>query len=184
MTTPVPERLMTIEEFLELPEEKPYREFLRGVCTRKEARNYFQGRLVAELIYRLAVCLQRSREGHVLAHVLHYDPTLDWAYLPDVEVRLMSRPYLSDPVEACPDFAIEVLSPRDRASFILERVELYMRAGTTLLWLVDPEREAITAYVRGEEQRVFRAGAMIDARPVLKDFSLDVGALFERVRTA
>jgi Uma2 family endonuclease len=77
-----------------------------------------------------------------------------------------------------PDFAIEVVSPGDYPGRIFERADFYMRAGTGLLWFVDPETESITAYRPGQAPTVHRAPAVIGALPVLRDFHLDVASLF------
>ena len=85
-------------------------------------------------------------------------------------------------MKRAPEFAVEVLSPDDRVMHWLERVDLYMRAGTKLLWVVDPEEETIRAFRPGERARVARAGDTLDALPVLATFELDVGAFFAAVR--
>jgi Uma2 family endonuclease len=82
------------------------------------------------------------------------------------------------PVAVNPDFAIEVVSPGDYPGRIFERADFYMRAGTGLLWFVDPETESITAYRPGQAPTVHRAPAVIGALPVLRDFHLDVASLF------
>lgn len=45
-----------------------------------------------------------------------------------------------------PDLAVEVLSPDDTASELLDKVNDWLRAGTRSVWLVDGERRTVTIY--------------------------------------
>jgi Uma2 family endonuclease len=174
---------MTLEEFLALPEVKPYREFVNGVVVEKSLPNEPHGLIVVELAADLRNYLKGSGEGVVASEVRHSfeSETEQRVYLPDLHVTLHSsrRGHEGEnPVRVQPDFAIEVLSPDDRAGSVLERVEFYIRAGTRLLWIVDPELESITVYRPGEGPQIARAGSELDARPVLRDFRLNVADLF------
>lgn len=57
-----------------------------------------------------------------------------------------------------------------------------MDAGTSLLWVVDPEEETIRAFRPGEPTQVYRAGDLADASPVLGAFELDVADFFGTLR--
>jgi Uma2 family endonuclease len=60
---------------------------------------------------------------------------------------------------------------------VLEKVAFYMRAGTQLLWVIDPEMETITSHRPGESPTVHASGGL-PASPVLAGFVLDVERLF------
>lgn len=171
---------MTLDEFLALPETKPYREYINGEVFEKPMPNREHGALSAELIRLIGNYLAESREARIFNEFRHIDRGQDWVYLPDINVTLAGRlgPFASGPEPVQPDFAIEILSPDDRYSRIAERVDFYMRAGTQLLWLVDPEARTIAAYRRGDAPALHRATETIDGQPVLKDFHLDLAALF------
>lgn len=184
MVSPAAERLLALDEFLEAPVEKPYREYLRGEVTEKPMPTDLHGAATSDLIGTFWVYLGQSGEGVVRNEVRHADRAQDWVFLPDVEIRPKAPPQARGPVEGAPPFAIEVLSPDDRVAQWLERVDLYMAAGTQLLWIVDPEDETVRVYRPDEAARTYRAGDVLDARPVLSDFSLDLAAFFARVREA
>ena len=170
---------MTLAEFLALPEEKPYLEFVDGEVVQKAMPTESHGVLVAELIRLLGNHLREARAGRVATEVRHVSRALDWVFLPDVSVTLGDRQpsQSSEPVDVTPDFAIEVLSPDDRPGRLFERVDLYLRSGVKLLWLVDPETKSIMVYRPGDPQVAVRSGTL-RAEPVLPGFSLDVGELF------
>ena len=170
---------LSLDEFLALPEEKPYREYLRGEVTEKAMPTDVHGVLAAEISFALAGYLKKTREGRVRIETRFADRGQEWVYLPDVCVRLgLAAPQQRRAVEGAPEFAIEVLSPEDRLSRTMERVELYMAAGTRLLWVVDGERRTITAYRPEQPVRTYHTGDTADGQPVLEGFTLDVAALF------
>ena len=172
---------VSIDEFLAMPETEPPSELIDGEIVQKPIPNEDHGSLVAELIGRLYNYLNQTGEGRVLTEVRHADRTDEWVYLPDINVALGKRTTSRGsrgPVETIVDFAIEVLSPDDRLSRVLRRIDLYLRSGTRLLWLVDPENRSITVYRRAEQPVSYYAPEVIDAQPVLSDFQLDLGELF------
>ncbi|MBI2766619.1 MAG: Uma2 family endonuclease [Chloroflexi bacterium] len=182
---PVKERT-TVDAFLALPETKPYRELIAGEVVEKAMPNASHSQTVGRLIQRLWNYLDKTREGKAETELRHADAGQDWVYLPDVSVTLAGRrpvdPALEHgPVLVPPDFAIEVLSPDDRAGRLSQRVDFYLRSGTRLVWVIDPEIDLVTSYEPGREPRVAQAPAVIDATPVLREFRLDLADFFAAV---
>ncbi len=178
---------MTLEEFLAIPEEPPYLEFADGEVLPRNSGGFAHGAMVAELGALVGNYLRQSGEGHAGISVTHatFTETGQRVFLPDITVfpaglrRWISRTGL---VRQHPVFAIEVLSPEDRPGRVADRVQFYLRNGTQLLWLVDPEDETITAFRPNAEAITAAAGDIIDAAPVLSAFTLDVAGLFAAVR--
>jgi Uma2 family endonuclease len=171
---------MTIEEFLAQPDEKPYREFLRGEVQEKPMPTQLHGRIVWVLSGRLYAYFQRARGGYGAPEVRHRDDEQDWVFLPDLAVYLGSgQPLAKGAVNEAPPFAIEVLSPDDQPARWIERVTLYLNAGTLLLWVIDPEARLIRVYRAGHPPQVARDGSWLAAVPVLPGFSIDVTELFD-----
>ncbi len=80
-----------------------------------------------------------------------------------------------------PDFAIEVLSPDDRAGRVLDRITFYLQTGVRIIWIVDPDDETVTVYRQDQQPRTLLPPALVDARPVLQEFVLDLDDLFGRL---
>ena len=175
---------LTLEEFLSMPETEPPSEYICGEVVQKVAPSWNHGLLVLEIGAMLRDYLRKSGEGFVNTELRHAARTEQRVYLPDVNVTLRQRaPRAPEqrrrgPIEVPPDIAIEVLSPDDAASRVLEKVDFYLRSGVRLVWLVDPDLETITVYRQGEAPRTHRAPETIDASPVLRDFHLDLAELF------
>jgi len=175
---------VSLEQFLAMPETEPASELIDGEVIQKMSPTLYHGTLVAELIRLLGQYLHESREGRLVTEVRHVNFAEERIFLPDINVTLAARqPTTREAgqhglVSVPPDFALEVVSPGDSVGRVLEKADFYMRSGTQLLWLIDPDSESITTYRPGQPPAIHRAPAVIDAQPVLSDFSLDVGALF------
>ena len=187
MAAPVRAPHMTLEEFLALPEEKPYLEFVNGEVQAKPMPNANHGRIVIRLANRLSTYLERTGEGEVLTEVRHATLTRNdqRVFLPDLNV-IPAADAASIPgtgiVRTHPAFAIEVLSPDDRPVRIADRVQFYLRNGTRLLWLIDPEDRTVTVFRPDAETLTHTAADTIDASPVLSSFELNLGDLFAAIR--
>lgn len=175
---------VSLEEFLAMSETEPASELIDGEVIQKTASCLYHGLLTAELIGGLGEYLDGTREGHAMNEVRHRDSGDQRVFVPDINVTLKGRlpksrsVGLHGPIDVQPDFAIEVISPGDSVGRVMEKADFYMRAGTGLLWLVDPELESITAYRPGAAPTTHRAPGVIDAKPVLSNFELDLATLF------
>ncbi len=181
---------LTIEEFLALPETEPASEYIDGEVVQKVAPSWYHASLVRELVRIVGNYLDANpAEGRVVTELRHaFRGSAPRVYVPDVGVlRVRNVPRdrkqrSRGPVEVPPDFAIEVLSPGDYPGRVLEKADFYMRTGTELLWIVDPELESVTVYRPGEAPAVHRAPHSLDAAPVLPGFAIDLAQLFAVLR--
>ena len=175
---------VSLEQFLSMPETEPASELIDGEVIQKTSPNLYHARLTRRLISLLDQYLVISREGEVLNELRHIDLREERVFLPDINVTLKGRlpkgreAGLHGAIAVQPDFAVEVLSRGESTGRTLKRADFYMRAGTQLLWLVDPEIESITVYRPNQAPTIHRAPSTIDAKPVLRDFALDLAALF------
>jgi Uma2 family endonuclease len=78
-----------------------------------------------------------------------------------------------------PDLAVEVLSPCDRPSEVVAKVEMYQEAGVPLIWLVDPDAKTVTVIASGMTTRVLQADDILDGGDFLPSFSVPVAEFFD-----
>ena len=71
-----------------------------------------------------------------------------------------------------PDLAVEVLSPSNRFSEILERVEDYLVAGTRLIWIFDPEARNVRSFRPDRAPLVVGEDGVLSGEDVLPGFTL------------
>src|SRR5262249_54068861 len=145
---------ITAEEFSRLPGKEHY-ELVAGRLQVSEPPGGLHGRIVV----RVASLLDAHVRAHNLGTVL-----VETGYVvrrrPDTwrgpDVSFVSRGRL-DPqavpesfVGFAPDLAVEILSPEDRATEMLEKVHEYLRGGSSLVWVIDPIRQRIEVYRSGK----------------------------------
>jgi Uma2 family endonuclease len=78
-----------------------------------------------------------------------------------------------------PDLAVEVLSPDDYAPEVLEKVADWLKAGTTLIWVVEPIRLNARVYRADGSETILGKTDALDGEDVLPQFTLALGPLFQ-----
>ena len=134
------------------------------------------GRLLGNFVsqQRLGV-VTGAETGFQLAH----DP--DTVRAPDVAFVRGGRIPQEEPAgffQGAPDLAVEVVSPGDRVSQLLTKVEQWLEAGCHQVWVVDPETLTVTVYGPGGAMRVVRRNETLDGGEVLPAFSIDASEFF------
>jgi Uma2 family endonuclease len=78
-----------------------------------------------------------------------------------------------------PILAVEVLSPNDRASKVLRKIDDYLNNGVLLVWLIDPEERTVRVLKPGELSKTLTAEQEIDGNGVLPDFRCALSEFFK-----
>lgn len=101
------------------------------------------------------------------------------------DVAFVSRDHLpggrvpAEPVpQLVPDLAVEVLSESNTEAEMDQKRRDYFRAGTRLVWMVDPRLRVIDVYTSPALPVRLVAGQVLDGGDVLPGFSLDLRGLF------
>jgi Uma2 family endonuclease len=130
---------------------------------------------------------------HCIAHSLGWVFPSDASYqcfpdkpkqvrLPDVSVVRRGRfPEEAPPeghIRLAPDLVVEVVSPNDLFSEIDEKVDDYLRAGTPLVWVLNPPLRILYVYRRDGSGNRLRDGEKVTGEKVLPGFECAVAALF------
>lgn len=173
--------LLTADELLALPESEQG-ELIRGDLQPMSPAGFdhflLTGRLTGAL-HRWADARGAGPVGGELGFILGRDP--DTVLAPDISFIAANRaPARGTPgfLALAPDLAVEVLSPSNSASAILEKVRIYLGAGVRLVWIVDPETNTLTEYTAGAAPRSLTAADTLDGGDVLPGFSLELEPLF------
>lgn len=77
-----------------------------------------------------------------------------------------------------PDLAVEVLSPTDRRPDVLRKIELYLRAGVRLVWIVDPRLKTVAVHRADGSVSLLDFAGSLGGEDVLPGFSLPVAHIF------
>ena len=81
-------------------------------------------------------------------------------------------------LEMAPDLAVEVVSPSDSPTAVQAKVDDWLKAGTRLVWVVDPETRTVTVHRPARPAAVYPEPGALDGAPAFADFSVPVRELF------
>lgn len=149
MATPS-ERLMTADELMALPDDGMRHELDEGRLVSVPPSGYKSSRVGSLLGVLLGGFIRLHRLG-IFAGLdggLRLRSQPDTVRAPDFSFVSQSRVVDSGSgyFPGAPDLAVEVLSPSDRFSKVLQKVREYLAAGTRLVWIVDPEDRSVVVF--------------------------------------
>jgi Uma2 family endonuclease len=183
------QRLLTAADLAALPDELP---------SGPVKYELDQGRLVvlmsppgerhgahqATIVTLLKLLGERTGHGKALGEVaiiLRRDP--DQVCAPDAAfIARRSLPVRTSPegyLETIPELVVEVRSKNDLVAAIRAKVDLYLKAGVTLVWVIDPNRKIVGIYRKRQKARELRVGDTLKAEGVIPGFRVAVEELFD-----
>src|SRR5574341_1720008 len=174
--------LLSADELLHMRFPDKRVELVRGRLVVSEPPGFLHG----ECMVRLARILGDYVASHDLGRVVAGDPGFKLASDPDTvrgpDVAFVQKGRIPDPppagyAELAPDLAVEILSPRDRPGETLAKVADWLRAGTRLVWVVDPERRIARVYRADGSETVVDAGGVQDGEDVVPGFACPLSAI-------
>jgi len=172
---------MTLDEFLALPEEKPYLEFDDGVVKQKTAPQADHGSIQLEFALRLNVVARSDHRGRVFTETRFVTP--GWAPVPDVSyyradrISPRSRDAFGD-FTIPPDIAVEIVSPTQSIGEQIKKCLRYAEVGVAVSLVVDPGDRSVYAVRPGHPLQVLREGDRIDLDDVLPGLTVTVDEFF------
>ncbi len=163
-------------------ETKPATEWLLGGPVQKVSQKHAHAILQGELYVRLAPWARgRGRVGPEWRFWLQPPGEAsrylvpDGAYLSYDRLRREARDEAQEP-RIAPDAAFEILSPSDRDVLVAHKIDVYLRAGTLLVAVIDPELRTIRLIDRDGERTLISGDTFRHA--ALPDFAFDIAEFF------
>jgi Uma2 family endonuclease len=179
------QRLVTAEEFEQMPEDDRYRyELVEGRLVRLSPVNFDHGRIVLQLAYLLRTHLKNRPEGVAVVEMgftLASNP--DTVRGPDVAFLRQERapaPGTRGFPRMAPDVAFEVLSPEDRPEEVRTKIAEYLGSGVELVVVVDPDEKTVVAHRSGTQPVILRDPTdVLDLADAIPGFTCRVTEIFE-----
>ncbi|NEP65196.1 MULTISPECIES: Uma2 family endonuclease [Moorena] len=176
-------KILTLEEFLKLPETKPASEYLDGKIIQKPMPQGKHSRLQGELIPAINSLVKAKKIACAF-------PELRCTFggrsiIPDISVFLWNRIPCDDNGEIAnvfnltPDWTIEILSPDQSHTKVTKNILHCLKHGTQIGWLIDPEEKTVFVYHSKQEIEVFDQPDMLLPVPsFVSELNLTVKDLF------
>ncbi|WP_088890993.1 Uma2 family endonuclease [Leptolyngbya ohadii] len=159
MATAKPD-LLTLTEFLQLPETKPASEYINGEVIQKPMLKTRHSRLQSKLIDAINSAAEEPQIGYAF-------PELRCTFsgrsiVPDVAVLRWQQIVLDendeplDDIFAAPAWTIEILSPEQSPNRVISNISHCLNDACDLGWLVDPDDRSILVFQSQQQPTLFQ----------------------------
>jgi Uma2 family endonuclease len=177
-----PSEVLTLKQFLRLPEIKPALEFIRGRIIQKVSPTLPQAIITLELANRIDRHARPGRLGLVLPKLrCNYGGESLVAAISCFAAGRLPRDEKGHYVERVflpPDLAIEILSPGPTVKFLTAKLARCLQNGVRLAWLIQPRKQREFVFRPGQTPRELGPGDVLDGHEVLPGFTLPLAELF------
>ncbi|MBP3960513.1 Uma2 family endonuclease [Gemmata sp. G18] len=184
--------MSTAEVLMPLPklvrdafEDRDHYEIVDGVHVELPPMSVDSQVLASRLLRHLSNYGVAQDLGEAYAEVLFKSPSKkDRNRRPDVAFVSYTRWSKYQPMpdtnawDVLPDLCVEVVSPNDTGDEIETKVDEYLQAGVTLVWVVYPRQERFYVYESASRVRRLTRVDTLDGGPVLPGFALPLSELF------
>ncbi len=176
-TTPIGEKLLTADEFLELCQRRLAKgELVRGVINETVSAGGEHSEIAAVLSSAMVTHVRPLRLGRISTSDagvwLERDP--DTVREPDVAYFSAEKLPLDVKVrgfyEVVPDLVVEIVSPNDSPQYVAERVAMWLSHGVRLVWAVYPLARTVAAHPSAGPTLIYTEDDELDGGEVLPDF--------------
>jgi len=176
---------LSLRQFLDLEDDSPDRlSLVRGRLVREPCPAPRHGSVMVNVAHALKVHVESHQLGVLVAHAsfaLFLNPPTVRG--PDVAFvsheRMPKNAFDLSYWRLSPDLAVEILSPSNHPRLMAEKVADYLEAGSSLVWVIDPDRRNVIVHAPGKDPVEHDSDAVIDGGAVLPDLRLPVGKFFE-----
>lgn len=174
--------VMTLEEFLKLPEQKPALEFEDGRVTQKVSPELPHGVLQLEIGSLFNRALRPDRIGLAFSELR--TTFAERSRVPDIAVyrwnRIPRRPEggLARYPFTPPDVAVEIRSSEQSVASQRRRCRDYVDQGVPLALLVVPEDESVWLFLPNQPEIELRGNATVDFSSVFPGLTLTPAEMF------
>ncbi len=156
-----PSKMLTLAEFLQLPETTPASEYIDGQIIQKPMPQGKHSAIEGEFVPAINGVVKSKRIARAF-------PELrctfgDRSIVPDIVVLIWSRiprdenGEVANIVSVAPDWTIEILSPDQNQTKVTKNILHCLKHGTQMGWLIDPDEQTVFVYRPKQETEVFDA---------------------------
>jgi len=177
-------RHITAEELLEIPDDGFRRELVGGELRKIAPAGNAHGYVAMNVGVSLGAHVRANNLGRVYAAETGFkissDP--DTVLAPDAafvrQERLDETGEVSGYWPGAPDLAVEVVSPHDRHSEVVEKTLTWLGAGCRMVLVADPERQTVTVYRSLQDISILTGDDAVDGAGVVPGWRLSPADIF------
>ena len=174
---------ISLEEFFLLPETKPASEYVDGQIYQKDMPQGKHSTLQSEFPsvinrvgkpQKLAFAFLELRCTFGGCAVVPDIAVFEWPRIP-----LSSQGEIENKFEIAPDWIIEIISPDQSSTRVINKILFCLKNKTKLGWLIDPEERLVIVFKPQQEPEFKENEDILPVLDVLSDLQLSAANLFE-----
>jgi Uma2 family endonuclease len=187
-----PNKILTLTEFLQLPETKPASEYIDGQIFQKPMPQGKHSAIQGELVPAINRVVKPQHIARAFLELRCTYPTGSRSsvydtrsIVPDIAVFAWQRiprdqnGEIANTFPLAPDWTIEILSPDQSQTKVTKNILHCLQNGTQMGWLIDPREQTVFVYYPQQETQVFDApDALISVPSLAIDLQLTIQGLF------
>jgi len=178
-----PGEIRTADELLYLSIPDKQVELVRGMLIVREPPGYRHGVVAGAIAARITEFVRLHGLGVVVAAETGFKLFSNPDTVRAADAAFIRRDRAPDPppdgyLALAPDLVVEVLSPRDRAGEVLNKVGDWLNAGSRLVWVIDPMRRRALVYRADSSVSLLAERDTLDGEDVLSGFSCALDELW------
>ncbi|MGK7945712.1 MAG: Uma2 family endonuclease [Microcystaceae cyanobacterium] len=177
-------KLLTVEEFLKLPESSPPYEYINGVIIQKTMPQGKHSILQRELSITLTTAFRLNKVAQAF-------PELRCTFgersiVPDIAIFMSQRiprdenGDVANSFNLHPDWTIEILSPNQSQTKVVRNILHCIDFGAEMGWLIDAEEKCIFVYHRDKSvQLIDQMDLILPVPQFAEAIQLTLGEMFD-----
>jgi Uma2 family endonuclease len=174
--------LITGEELSRMPDLGPC-ELVEGRIVPMPPTSYAHGEIEADVSAALKAYARGIGKGRIMAGevgiYVRCDPdTVRAADVLFISNERYARRESASYLDVAPELVVEILSPDDLWSEVMEKLSDYFVAGVDAVWVINPRRKEVFSYRSLTEVQRFGEGQILTDEEILPGFVVSVSELF------
>jgi Uma2 family endonuclease len=158
-------------------------ELIEGELIHMAPTGYTHGRIESKFATILRQYVERQNLGEVFTGEVgiytHRNPdTVRGADVAYVSNERFSQVQSNSYLDVAPELIVEVLSPDDRWSAVMEKLAEYFTIGVQSVWVADPQHQHVFVYQSLTEVEQFTANDELNGGTILPGFTAQVTEFF------
>ncbi len=177
-----PTTVLSVEEFLKLPETKPASEYFNGDIYQKPMPQGKHSTLQSSLVTGINEIGKPKKSAYAFPElrctfqgrsIVPDIAVFEWQRIPvDAKGRITNK------FEIPPDWIIEILSPEQSPNRVIRKIIFSIRNGAKLGWLLDADDESIMIFEPNQLPELKEKQDVLPVLSVLENWQLTVADVF------
>jgi Uma2 family endonuclease len=159
-------------------------ELVKGELVRMTPTGHPHGHYEVNFVLSLGAFVRQHKLGRVLSGEVGLYTQRDPDTVRGADVAFISNERLAQGqsqgyLDVAPELIVEIMSPDDRWSKVMEKLEEYFAAGVRTVWVADPRLQCLYVYRSLTEVERLTVEDELSGGDVLPGFTVSVAELFE-----